>query len=125
MSIRRSVPPSKLLSSLATEDFEISTFDEGLQQYRQKWFHVDQLYRQFQLAARKSNDNRGLETLRDEVENHYVNKFLFPLGAAWQHQVDAVEILALGCFAPSIVVLPGSGGTDYPKWHEKACRHHL
>jgi uncharacterized protein (TIGR02687 family) len=83
---------SKLLSSLAAEDFEISTFDEGLQQYRQKWFHVDQLYRQFQLAARKSNDNRGLETLRDEVENHYVNKFLFPLGAAWQHQVDAVEI---------------------------------
>jgi hypothetical protein len=53
MSIRRSVPPPKLLSSLATEDYRNIHVDEGLQQYRQKWFHVDQLYRQFQLAARK------------------------------------------------------------------------
>ncbi|MFT8396231.1 BREX-1 system phosphatase PglZ type A [Propionibacterium sp.] len=83
---------SELLSTLASAAFEISSFDGGLQRYQREWFRIDQLYRHFQLAAR-TTDYAGMdEKLPDEVENYYVNKFLFPLGAAWQHQVDAVGV---------------------------------
>ena len=83
---------SELLSDLATtETLEVTSFDEGLQKYQQKWFHIDQLYRHFEFAARTTDHDGVLETLRDKVENYYVNKFLFQLGDAWQHQVDAIE----------------------------------
>ncbi len=82
---------SELLATLSSATFEISSFDGGLQRYEQEWFRIDQLYRHFQLAARTTDYAGVVETLRDGVENYYVNKFLFPLGAAWQHRVDAVS----------------------------------
>ncbi|AZZ42537.1 BREX-1 system phosphatase PglZ type A [Acidipropionibacterium jensenii] len=82
---------SELLSTLATATFDLPSFDAGLQRYQQEWFRIDQLYRHFRLAVRSTDYGRVIETLGDEVENYYVNKFLFPLGAVWQHQVDAVS----------------------------------
>lgn len=82
---------SELLSTLATATFDISSFDGGLEQYRREWFRIDQLYRHFQLAVRTTNHARVVEPLRKQVENYYVNKFLFPLGAAWQQQVARVS----------------------------------
>lgn len=83
---------SELLSNLAAiETFEVSSFDAGLQKYQREWFRIDQLYRHLELVTRTTDFGGVLETLRDNVENYYVNKFLFPLGDAWQHQVDAVE----------------------------------
>lgn len=83
---------SELLNSLATTLFEVSSFDGGLQKYQGEWFRIDQLYRQFQLAARSTDHGSVLEALRGEVENHYVNRFLYPLGNSWQHQVDVVDV---------------------------------
>lgn len=80
---------SELLSTLATVTFDMPSFDAGLQRYQREWFRIDQLYRHFQRAARTTDYAGVVEKLRDEVENYYINKFLFPLGAAWQHQVDA------------------------------------
>ena len=82
---------SELLSTLASATFEISSFDGGVQRYQREWFRIDQLYRHFQRAARTTDYDGVIETLREEVENYYVNKFLFPLGSAWQHQVDATS----------------------------------
>ncbi|PWF26538.1 BREX-1 system phosphatase PglZ type A [Ancrocorticia populi] len=80
---------SELLSILATATFDVASLDAGLLKYQREWFRIDQLYRHFQRAARTTDYDGVVETLRKEVENYYVNKFLFPLGVAWQHQVDA------------------------------------
>lgn len=82
---------SELLSELMTARFEISTFDEGLDRYRKYWFRIDQLYRQFHFAARTTEYAGPLETLRVEVEKHYINQYLYELGNSWQQQVDAVQ----------------------------------
>lgn len=81
---------SELVTTLATQKFEVSSFDGGLRQYQQEWFRIDQRYRQFQRAVRGTDFGTVIEPLRNEVENHYVNKFLYPLGTEWQRQVDAV-----------------------------------
>ncbi len=83
---------SELLSELATTKFEITSFDEGLERYRRDWFRIDQLYRKFIFAARTTEFAGPLESLRAQVEKFYVNKFLYELGNAWQHQVDGIDV---------------------------------
>lgn len=80
-----------LLSKLRTEEFEITSFEEGLDRYRKEWFHIDQLYRQFHFAMRTTEDGESLEPLRAEVEKNYVNRFLYVLGNSWQKHVDAAD----------------------------------
>ncbi|MCI1746862.1 MAG: BREX-1 system phosphatase PglZ type A [Acidipropionibacterium sp.] len=91
---------SELLSALASATFEMSSIDGGLQRYQKEWFRIDQLYRHFQLAVRITDYADVVETLRDEVENYYINRFLFPLGASWQHQVDAVSMWSSNAVRP-------------------------
>lgn len=82
---------SELLSRVTTEAFDVSSFDGGLQRYRDDWFQIDQLYRQFQIALRSTEHSSVLDRLREQVDNYYVNKFLFALGDSWQQQVDQVD----------------------------------
>lgn len=82
---------SDLLSELATARFEITSFDEGLDLYRKRWFRIDQLYRQFHFAARTTENSGPLEAIRVEVEKHYANRYLYELGNSWQQHVDAVH----------------------------------
>ncbi|AWE42793.1 MULTISPECIES: BREX-1 system phosphatase PglZ type A [unclassified Actinobaculum] len=86
---------SELLTMLATNTFEVPSFDEGLQRYQEEWYRVDQLYRQFQRATRDAQFGetvqKTVEKLWTEVENHYGSRFLGPLGAAWQHELDTVS----------------------------------
>ncbi|MCB0987939.1 MAG: BREX-1 system phosphatase PglZ type A [Acidimicrobiales bacterium] len=80
---------SDLLTELATIDLTVSSFDEALERYRTSWFRIDQLYRQFTHARRTFEGNHPLESLREQVEKRYTNKFIYELGNAWQKQVDA------------------------------------
>lgn len=82
---------SALLTALESLDLSMRSFNEGLERYRDEWFRIDQLYRQFTFAARTAEYNAPLEALRAEVEKFYANKFLYELGNAWQQQVDAVD----------------------------------
>jgi uncharacterized protein (TIGR02687 family) len=82
---------SDLLAELAALDLTMQSFDDALERYQREWFRVDQLYRQFIYAARTAEYPRPLEALREQVEKHYTNKFLFELGNAWQQQVDGVD----------------------------------
>lgn len=82
---------SDLLAELAAFDVMMQSFDEGLDRYRNVWFRIDQLYRQFSYAARMAEYPKPLEALREQVEKRYTNKFLFGLGSAWQQQVDSVD----------------------------------
>jgi uncharacterized protein (TIGR02687 family) len=82
---------SELLGELASLDLRMQSFDDGLDRYRREWFRVDQLYRQFVYATRKAEYPMPLETLREQVEKRYTNKFVYELGNAWQEQVSHVD----------------------------------
>jgi uncharacterized protein (TIGR02687 family) len=82
---------SELLTALSTASLSMQSFDEGLGRYRDDWFRIDQLYRQFTYAARTAEYSSPLEELRVQVESFYANKFLHNVGAAWQQQVDGLE----------------------------------
>ncbi|BCW06787.1 MULTISPECIES: BREX-1 system phosphatase PglZ type A [unclassified Arthrobacter] len=82
---------SELLTALSTLNLSMQSFDEGLERYRDNWFRIDQLYRQFTYAARTAEFAGPLEALRAQVEKFYANKFLYDLGNAWQQQVDGID----------------------------------
>lgn len=81
---------SELLGELVSLNLAIESFDDGLERYKRDWFRIDQLYRQFILAARTAEYPKPLEGLRKQVEKHYTNKYVYELGNAWQQQVDQV-----------------------------------
>ncbi len=82
---------SELLGELAALNLAMQSFDNGLERYRREWFRIDQLYRQFVVAARTAEYPKPLESLREQVEKRYTNKYVYELGNAWQQQVDQVE----------------------------------
>ncbi len=82
---------AELLSELSVIDFSFATFDEALERYRTDWYRIDQLYRQFTHARRAFEGPHPLEPLREQVEKHYTNKFVYALGNAWQKQVDDAD----------------------------------
>lgn len=82
---------SELLAELAAIDFTMASFDAALESYRREWFRIDQLYRQFTFAYRTYEGPHPLGPLREQVEKHYTNKFVYELGNAWQQQVDATD----------------------------------
>ena len=82
---------SDLLTALNALNLSMQSFDEGLDRYRNDWFRIDQLYRQFSYAARTAEFTGPLEALRAQIEKFYANKYLYDLGNAWQQQVDGVD----------------------------------
>lgn len=82
---------AELIPAIRTAKLEIASFDDGLTRYRDEWFRIDQLYRQFTHAYLTAEFKQPLEALGDLVENAYVTDFLAKLGASWQAQVDGVE----------------------------------
>ncbi len=82
---------SELLSTLVSIDFTMSSFDDALDHYRNDWFRIDQLYRQFTYAHRTFEGPHPLDPLREQVEKRYTNKFVYELGNAWQEKVDEAD----------------------------------
>lgn len=82
---------AELLAKLSTLDLTMPSFDEALERYRNDWFRIDQLYRQFTCSYRTYEGPNPLGPLREQVEKRYTNKFVYELGNAWQQKVDAVD----------------------------------
>ncbi|WP_131822976.1 PglZ domain-containing protein, partial [Mycobacteroides chelonae] len=80
---------AELLSALDAIDFTMTSFDGALERYRDEWFRIDQLYRQFTYAHRTFEGPHPLGPLREQVDKRYTNKFVYELGNAWQQIVDA------------------------------------
>ena len=87
--LRRYSGSGQFLASVDALTVSIDSFDQGIADYRSTWFQTDQLYRQFGYYARHAEYPGALKTLPQLVESFYSNKFLLPLGDAWQKQVDA------------------------------------
>lgn len=67
------------------------SFANGIQQYSETWFRIDQLYRQFIYHQRQAEHRSLLAQLLDEVDNRYTNQYLLSLNNQWQEVVDDVE----------------------------------
>jgi len=81
---------SLFLSMLDQVELSPRSFANGIQQYRQTWFRIDQLYRQFIYHGRQAEHRTLLESLFDEVDNRYTNQYLLPLNDQWQVVLDSV-----------------------------------
>ncbi|WP_341258305.1 BREX-1 system phosphatase PglZ type A [Gordonia malaquae] len=79
---------AELIPAVRNATFHLEDFADGLKQYRDEWFRIDQHYRLFTEAYRTAEFKQPIETLTELVENVYITEFLAPLGIAWQEQVS-------------------------------------
>ncbi|OZF48314.1 TIGR02687 family protein [Rhodococcus sp. 14-2470-1b] len=81
---------AELIPAIRNAALHVNSFDEGLTRYRDKWFRIDQRYRQFTQAYLTAEYKQPIQALAELVEKAYVTDFLAPLGVAWQQQIDTV-----------------------------------
>jgi len=82
---------SQFIALLDTVQFEMPTSTEAVQGYVRYWYKLDQLYRQYVFALKVSGQTSLLNSLTDQIENYYTNRYLLPLNNAWQHHVDNMD----------------------------------
>lgn len=70
----------------ADTNFTISSFNEGIDKYIDKWSVVDRDYRLFSECL-KNDLSDTLRIVKDKVDNYYVNSFLRPLSEKWNPYV--------------------------------------
>lgn len=70
-------------------DFKgISSLSDGFNLYTQVYYKVDQLYRQFIELLRQVEHGNVLQSLYDEIERLYTNKWLLELSEQWQYTIE-------------------------------------
>lgn len=67
------------------------TFEEGVRDYSENLFVVDQAYRKFIWYYRESKQNRILSELYERIEKVYSNDWLLEYNNNWQKVVDELE----------------------------------
>ncbi|GGH36807.1 hypothetical protein GCM10007423_29360 [Dyadobacter endophyticus] len=72
-------------------DTKYATFEEGVKDYAQNLYKVDQSYRKFILHYRASNQNRVLSELYERVDKIYSNDWLLHYNNNWQQRVDELD----------------------------------
>ncbi|MFT6401503.1 MAG: hypothetical protein ACJA2D_000819 [Pseudohongiellaceae bacterium] len=82
---------SQFFSQLDVLQLSMPTATEAVQNYTRHWYKIDQLYRQYIYALKVSGQTSLLNTLTDQVENLYTNRFVLPLNIEWQAHVDAMD----------------------------------
>lgn len=81
---------SQFLALLDTVQLSMANSSEAVQGYTSHWYKLDQLYRQYIYALKVSAQNTLLNSLTEQIENQYTNRYLLPLNNLWQHHVDAM-----------------------------------
>jgi uncharacterized protein (TIGR02687 family) len=68
-----------------------SSFEEGIKNYTERLYQVDQGYRKFIWYYRASKQNRILSDLYERVEKVYSNDWLLEYNNNWQKVIDELE----------------------------------
>lgn len=68
-----------------------NSFDEGVKDYSDRLYEIDQTYRKFIWSYRKTNQNRILSDLSEKIEKVYSNDWLLVYGNNWQKVIDGME----------------------------------
>jgi len=81
---------SEFLALLDIVQLSMPSSTAAVQGYTSHWYKLDQLYRQYIYALKVSAQNTLLNSLTEQIENQYTNRYLLPLNNAWQQHVDAM-----------------------------------
>ena len=73
-----------------TLDVSVDSFDEGIQKYLAQLFKLDLHYRKFIYHYQKANQPKLLNELYEDIENRYLNSYLFPLSIAFTGQLQTL-----------------------------------
>jgi uncharacterized protein (TIGR02687 family) len=76
---------------LQKADLHVPSFEEGLQRYCNSWWRLDQAYRRCIFHARAYQQPTLFKSLREWLENQYVNNVLLPLTNRWSDQVSQLS----------------------------------
>ncbi len=79
----------QFLHLLEGTNLSMTSMAEGIQNYANCWFELDQLYRKYIYHTRKSGQTSLLERLSDRIEGLYSNNYLLQVNNNWQQLVDA------------------------------------
>jgi uncharacterized protein (TIGR02687 family) len=79
---------AEFLHALDRVDLTVRTLADGIQQYCQTWYRLDQLYRGFIFYTRRSVQPTLLAQLAQQIEQRYVNNYLVPVNNQWQAAVN-------------------------------------
>ncbi len=82
---------ARFADTLRKANLTITSLAEGIRQYTQSWYQLDQLYRKFVYHVHKSGNVTLTEGLMDQVENLYANSFLLKVGDQFQSFVDDID----------------------------------
>ena len=82
---------AELLAAIAALPDTIDSVADGLASYQSEWYRIDQHYRHFIVAARTADYQKPLIALKAEIDKHYANRYLYPLGSAWQAALDTLH----------------------------------
>jgi uncharacterized protein (TIGR02687 family) len=69
----------------------ITDYQDGFNQYTQKWYLLEQYYRKFIQHYRSTNQNNVLHATYQQVHKVYSNTWLIKLSEAWQGVIDKSE----------------------------------
>ncbi|KPA09215.1 alkaline phosphatase [Candidatus Magnetomorum sp. HK-1] len=82
---------SQFIHTLDETQLSMESMLEGIQNYSNFWYRLDQLYRKFTYHVRRSGQTSLLESLSIQIENLYTNNYLLQLNDNWQRIVDATS----------------------------------
>lgn len=83
---------AQFITSLEQTRFTIQSLPDGIRNYTESWYRLDQQYRCFIYHSRADRQAVSLlKSLAEQVENLYNNNFLLKLNDTWQQAVDAAD----------------------------------
>ena len=82
---------AQFIFALDEASLSMESMTNGIQQYCQSWFRLDQLYRKFTFHVRQSAKPPLMEALTEQIENLYSNNYLLKVNDRWQTLVDAMD----------------------------------
>ncbi len=92
-NIYRALLSASLLCDFVKEtDFEMESFEEGIEAYSTHWYKADSYYRDYSFYANKAEHLELLKKLSSKIEDLYLNGFLRVLNDKWQSFADGYTI---------------------------------
>jgi uncharacterized protein (TIGR02687 family) len=82
---------AQFIAATGEATLTMTSLSDGIQQYANTWYRIDQLYRKFVFHVRASGQTSLMAILNEQIENLYSNSYLLKLNNNWQPLVDATE----------------------------------
>lgn len=82
---------AQLLERISQLEIETTTLADAFKAYVNRWYTIDQLYRQYHLTQKQSSQRHGnslFKALTQQINNIYTSRYLIPLNNRWSDLID-------------------------------------